>query len=320
MKTISIIKALLISASVCLLMACKSEAPSKKVGIIVPIEHKALNEIVAGFEASLRQHSQQPITFKVENAQGDMNLQRAMILQMKNGDYDLLVPIGLTASQMTTALVHNKPIVSLASTYTQAEREALKPCQLAVVHDEIPPQQIIEFVHQAYPDMKNIALIHSASEKIFPDVAQAMTAGKRLGIHIQPYMINTLSELYSVASSLPAQVEGILVLKDNVVVSGISTLVVTAEKRHIPLMTSDQGSVQEGASFALGVHEKEIGIQGGQLAAAILSGKTACSLPIVNMETLTVFINQAQMTKAKLDAAPIAKASEQLHYRTEMIK
>lgn len=302
------------------LFGCHSSTNTKKIGVIVPLEHKAMDEIVAGFTETLRKNYPYPFKYKVANAQGDLNLQRAIISQMKDEQYDLIVPIGTGTTQMSVATIHNQPIVSLAASFSEEERQQKKPCHIAVVHDEISTQQLIEFIHLVYPGMKRIVLIHSASDKVFPEVKEAVTIGKQFGMEINPMMVPTLNELYSIAKAIPAETQGIFVLKDSLIVSGISTLENVAEKRHIPLITSDQGSVQDGAGFALGVHERDIGVEGAKLAAAVLSGKPACSLPIVNMTHLTVFVNKESLAKQLQSLEPIQAAANKLHYKIEWVR
>lgn len=322
MKTVRLSIKMIIGLSVmtCLyttLSGCHSSTNEKKIGIIVPIEHKAMHEIVSGFTETLRASTNSPLKFKVANAQGDMNIERAVIQQMKDEGYDLIVPIGTDATQMSGAMIKKQPIVSLAASFTQKEREQRKSCNIAVVHDEISSLQLLQFIHQAYPQLNRIALIHSASDKVFPDVDAAIGAGKQYGIAIKPMMVTTLNELYSTAKNIPSDTQGILVLKDSLIVSGISTLEITAEKRAIPLITSDQGSVQDGAGFALGVHEREIGIEGAKLAASVLSGKSPCSLPMTDMTTLTVFVNKASLAKQKQSLDGIQSAAKKLNYTIE---
>ena len=267
-------KLLLIILCSMLLIACQSSEHTKKIGIIVPLQHKALDEIVTGFIETLKSQTPFPIEFKVANAQNDLNLQRAIIQQMQDDNqYVMVAPIDLVPTQMALAMVHDKPIVSIASSYSQQEREKLKPCNIAIVHDDVPPDKIIAFIHNAYPQISHLTLIHSTFEKIFPDVKIAVQAGKDLTIEVKPLMVANLSDLYGVANALPQGSQGILVLRDNMIVSGISTLAMSAAKLQIPLITSDQGSVQEGGGFSLGVHERDIGVAGAELAADILSGK-----------------------------------------------
>lgn len=319
-KTLQIL--LKITTFTCMTLAlngCDSSSNEKKIGIIVPLEHKAMNEIVAGFTETLQKKYPQPLKIKVANAQGDANIQRAIIQQMKNEDYDIIVPIGTTSTQMTLAMMQDQPIVSLAAQYTQKDRDARKICNVALVHDEISAEKQLQFIHTAYPNVSRIILIHSPQDKVFPEIEASIIAGKRTGIAIKPLMVNSLSELYTVANSIPADTQAIYILKDHMIVSGIATLALLAEKRNIPLITSDQGSVEDGSAFSIGVHEREIGIQGALLAESILTGTSACHLPIVEMKLLTVFINKNTLKKEKQSLDLVVAAAKKLHYQIEYV-
>jgi len=302
------------------LNACKQESSATiKVGIVVPLQHKAMDEIIEGFTHTLKETYHQPIEIKIANAQNDANLERAIIQQMRDENLNIIVPIGTDASQMTLAIARSQPVVSLASDLSEQDRQKLNPCNVAIVHDEISSTQLIQFIHAAYPSLTHLTLIHSSANKIFPEVAKTITAGKKNGIEIKNVMITSLAELTSAAENLSENTQGIFILKDHLLVSGISTLAQAANKRHIPLITSDQGSVQDGADFALGVHEKEIGVEGGKLAADILNNIPACHLPIVEMKKLTVFINKNAMQHSKQNIDAIANAAKKLQYHVELI-
>lgn len=311
----------IIGLTVAAISSCDKQKSSElTIGIIEPLEHTAMNEIVAGFSDTLSQLYHQPVRIKVENAQSDANLQRAIIQKMRDAGYTMIVPIGVGATQMSLSMVHNQPVVSLASDLTQANRDTLKPCNAAVVHDEISANQLIEFVHTVYPKLTQLMLIHSSADKVLPEVKETIEAGKKFGITVNHMMVSTLPEMYSSAQAIPQQTQGIIVLKDSLIVSGISTLAKVAADRHIPLITSDQGSVQDGATFALGVHERQIGVEGAKLAAAVLQGQSICSLPVVEMKNLTVFINQKSLQQDTQPIEPIKTAANQLHYSIETIQ
>ena len=104
------------------------------------------------------------------------------------------------------------------------------------------------------------------------------------------------------------------------IVSGNSTLATVAANKHLPFITSDQGSVQGGAAIALGVHEREIGVQGALLTAQILQGKAACDLPIISMENLTIFVNASAVEKEGISMQVINAAAKKSHYPVENLQ
>lgn len=310
-------KIALMIANLILIQSCL--AAPVTIGIIEPLEHKAMDEIVDGFSKTLHEQYHQPVIIKIENAQNDANLQRAIIQKLRDAKYTMIVPIGVGATQMTLAMVHQQNVISLASDLSEQDRKKLAHCQVAVVHDEISSQQLLSFIHAAYPKITELTLIHSSADKVFPEVKETIAAGKMLGINIHPIMVSSLPELYTATQSLPSNAQGIFILKDSLIVSGISTLAKTAEKHHIPLITSDEGSVENGAALALGVHEREIGVQGAKLAAAVLQGKSACDLPVVSMNNLTVFMNKQAMQQEGVNIKNIIDAANKSNYQVEVV-
>ena len=272
--------------------ACNKPKNTKTIGIILPMEHQALNEIVLGFKTTLTKLYKKPIEFKVANAEGDMNILHSIISKIHDENYDLIVPISTTTSQMTASIIKKQPIIALAADLPEKDRIPKQSCNIAIVDDELSNRQIIAFIHSAYPSLKTLTLIHSTSDKIFPEVAEVKKAALQYNINLHIFMIQNLADLYSTGQAIPNDSEAIFILKDSLIASGIETLIKIAKEHKIPLITSDDGTVKKGATFAVGVHEQDIGNEGAKLALAILNGKNPCSLPITKMTKPTVFINK----------------------------
>lgn len=322
MKHLYTFRNLLIGLSLLLAfnVAFSSEKNIKKVAIIVPAEIQALEEITQSFQETLNKEYNGKVIFKIANTQGDINLQYSTLRAMRDQNYDLIVPIGSGATSMALSVIKKTPILSLASDISNEQRQKLNPCNIAVVHDEISSEQQLTFIHQAFPKLKKIVLLHSAEDKIFPEVSEVKKIGKKLGITIAPLMAATLPDLPLVARNIPEDTQAIFILKDMQMVSGVAQIAKIAQQKHIVLISSDDGSVKNGAGFALGVHENQIGINGAILAADILAGKNACSLPITEMLDLTVFLNPNAMKKFGTSSTPIEKAAKQMHYHVEIVQ
>jgi putative ABC transport system substrate-binding protein len=301
-------------------VALSSEKSIKKVAIIVPAEIQALEEITHSFQETLHKEYSGDVVFKIANTQGDINLQYSTLRAMRDQNYDLIVPIGSGATSMALSVIKKTPILSLASDISSEQRQKLHPCNIAIVHDEISSEQQLSFIHQAFPTLKKIVLLHSAEDKIFPEVSEVKKTGEKLGITIVPLMAATLPDLLLVANNIPDDAQAIFILKDMQMVSGISQIAKIAQQKHIVLISSDDGSVKNGAGFALGVHENQIGINGAVLAADILKGNKACSLPITEMRDLTVFLNPIALKKFGTSSSSIEQAAKQMNYHIEIVQ
>lgn len=276
-----------------------------QIGILIPMEHAALRDIVAGFEAVVRAHyPNRSIHFNVQSAQNDIKLQRSIIELFAGQKIDMIVPVGTSATQMTLALVKEQPIVSLAAQYTEADRQKRAFKNMTGVLDEISGKKKLAFIKAIMPQIKTITLIsHSGNEKNYAEIAELKTESKAFGIALQTLMIQVLPELEIVARAILPDTEAILIGKDHLLASGIRMLIPIAASRGILLMTSDEGTVAEGATVALGVSERMIGEEGGKLAIKVLDGYPIKDLPMQEMQTLAVFYNpSAQQEKIAIEA------------------
>lgn len=287
------------------------------IGIIMPMEHESLKEIVSGFKSAVSEQFP-TVDVSVQNAQGDINLQRSIIQQFIRQKVNIIVPIGTGATQMALAMVKEQPILSLASSLLK-DVQSKKLKNITGVIDEIGPQKMLHLLKVLYPNFKKITLVYSNHEKVFPEVEEAILYSDQIGIKIQKLMIHSLPELYNISRSIDSDSELIFILKDHMIVSGIQTLVKEAEKRRIPILSSDEGSVKEGAAFALGVKEARIGEQGGMMAAKLLNGFAMASVPVQVIEELSIFMNPKACEKQGVDQPKVKMVADNLHYELQII-
>lgn len=260
-----------------------------KVGVVVPLQHEAMNQIVSGIEEALEDTDVEII---VKNAQGDTNIMSALIKQMRDDeDIKIIMPIGTSTSQMVLANIKDRPVVCVAAKFDKP----IGP-QATGVNDEIPisiPMQKLKSLHK-------IAIIYSASEKVTPEIDELKKYADSHGVTLHLSMIQNLTDLPSAVKSAPDDTDSFLILKDHLVVSGINVIAKEAEKRSIPVIASDEGSVINGATIAIGVPEKMIGYESGQITKMILEGKNPSDIPYKNIDSLILFVNNYAFDKQKI--------------------
>jgi putative ABC transport system substrate-binding protein len=290
------------------------------VGVVLPMEHAALQQIVEGLKSGLQTQAQgEEIVIDVQNAAGDTMMMRSIIQAFQRRNVDLLVPVGLSATQMALSLERKRPILGVAANIADEQQQSHR--NLTALNDEIPATSMLEFMLQLRPSLKKITLIYSASDKVIPEVQALAAAVQARGIALQKLMATTMADLHPLVKQVDQDADGILVLKDHLVVSGITVIAQAAHKLQVPLVTSDEGSLRSGGSLALGVHERQIGEQAALMARQILSGKSPHEVPIYRftMKDCVVFINATQAAQVGLDVAATQAHLQQLGYVIEVI-
>jgi len=298
-------------------MADKAPQKTVTIGIVAPVQIPAMDQIIAGFEGELNHlydNNNVRVVYVVQNAQGDMNIMRSIFLQFKNQKVDMVVPIGTSANQMALSIIKDQPIVTLAAAFTEADRAKSPNKNVTSISDEVAVSKQFAFIHQAMPNLKYLTLVYSPDDRIYAQVQQASADAKKYGITIQKLQIQQLSDLYTVSKRINTNSQAIFILKDEMVVSGVPTLVKVAQARNIPLIASDDGSVSSGAAFAVGVSERQIGSDGASLALQVLNGTPAINVPIKIMTDYNVFINTKAAETQNVDLGRVTSASNAFSY------
>lgn len=293
--------------------AMAAPAP-KTIGIVVPIALPAMDQIVSGFEAQLKAEYKGPVNFIVKNAQGNSSIQQSILQEFQQNKVDVIAPIGTDATQMAAHMIKDQPIVAIAAEMPKGNNR-----NVTNVLDEISVPTQIDFIHAALPNLKNMTLIYSDDDRIFSDADKAVTAAKKDGITMQKLMIEQLPDLYTVQQHIAPKTQAVFVLKDEMVVSGISALVQQAERANMSVIASDDGSVGNGAAFALGVGESDIGKYSAKAAVKILNGTAAGEIPSYTMTQYSVFINPVAAKKQGINVSDLKAAAKKDGYTVDEI-
>ena len=299
-----------------ILLCCFSTAAlaMPSVGIILPLQHQAMTEIVNGFKTTLAKSYPHPVNVIVKNAQHDPGILQSIINQFRAQNLSVVAPVGTDTFEMTVAKIKQTPIVGVAALFDQQQQQKIAPQAVTSLLDEVSIERQFQFIKAAEPDLKKLSLVYSADAKVIDEVNQVKAAGKKYHIAIQPLMVQQVSDLYTLSQQIASDSQGIFILKDSLVVSGIATLAQQANKRHITLISSDDGSVKNGANYALGVSEFQIGAESAELVSRVLNGESAANIPVKVMTHLHVFVNHQLPQRQPALYEKIAQAAHVAHF------
>lgn len=246
---------------------------SYHIGILLPVTHDALHEIVAGFKENL--HLDKPIKYDLYNAQGDRVLMHRLAEQMVSKQYDLMVTVATQPTLLMKEICAQRscqtPVVGLA--ISNLSSQGLPTANIAVVADDEHTDRFVpqlEFMLKYVPELRKLLLVYAPNGMLDAQKELLADSCKQKNIELSTLPILQVSEL---GTKVPAQlpfVDAVIILKDNTICSGIETLINSCAHAHKPLCVSDLNSGLKGAQLAYGVREYDYGAQGAQLAHAIL--------------------------------------------------
>ena len=217
--------------------------------------------------------------------------------QMAKANHDLYLAIATPAGQAMSKSIKDKPLLFTAVT-DPVEAELVesvdKPgANVTGTSDAAPIEEQVKLMSQLVPDAKTVGVVYSSAEvnsKV--QVDQLTEAAKAKGMGVQSQTVTSVTEIPQAVEAL-GDVDAIYVPTDNMVVSGISSLIKVANDKTIPVIAADSGAVEGGAAATIGIDYKELGRQTGEMALRILQdGADPAETAVETASDYTYVINE----------------------------
>jgi putative ABC transport system substrate-binding protein len=275
-----------------------ADATSKsyKIGVTQIVTHPALDAAVAGFKEALAEKGFTNITYDDQNAQGDMATASSIAQKFAGAGLDLILGVATPTTQAVVKADTTTPIVFTAVTDPVGAGLVTDPdapsANVTGVSDLLPVQPHLDLIKQIVPDVKTVGVIYNAGESNSVFLIEAeKAAAQEMGIEIVEATASNSSEVQAATESLVGRVDAISVLTDNTAVSALESIIKIGEQNKIPVIAGDTDSVKRGAVAAYAFDYKDLGMQAGYQAAAILSGTPISDIPVEYAENLQLSVN-----------------------------
>ena len=279
------------------------------VGIVQLVEHAALDAANKGFVdgmASKGYKEGQNVTYDRQNAQADQSNLQNIAQRFVNNKVNLICAIATPAAQTVANVTPDIPIVGTAITDYKAAKlvkDNAKPgTNVTGTTDMNPIEAQLDLLLKLVPGAKTIGTIYCSSEvnsQLQVDILKA--AAKAKGVEVKEATVSTVNDIQQAARSLVGKVQGIYVPTDNILASAMPTLAIVTEEAKLPVVAGEGGMVKAGGVATLGIDYYKLGVQTGEMAADILSGKSKPQdMPIQSQKDFSVIVNEANAKKIGL--------------------
>lgn len=267
---------------------CKSSG--KAVGILLPVEHQALDAARLGFEEALKAELPD-VKIVYRNAGGnDADLQT--FAKDLVDTCDLFLGVGTGASQALKGAEDNagytKPLLFTAVTDpVDAELVASKDNPTGFVcgtTDANPVEEQIALIKEFNPAAAKLGIMYTQKEtnsKVQAD--QAKAAAEAAGMTATIQTCTGPSDIQHVASALvDSAIDALYIPTDNNIAANMNAIKEAAASRHVLVVCGEENMLKQGGHITLSIDYKALGISTGKMAAQILKGEKApTDFPVV---------------------------------------
>lgn len=269
---------------------------SYRVGINQLVQHPALDAATTGFKEAFEEAGVD-VTFDEQNANGEQGTALTISQQFASDNLDLVLAVATPAAQATAQNITDIPVLFTAVTDAVSaelvDSNEAPGGNVTGTSDIAPIEQQLELLQQLVPDAKSIGIVYASGEvNSQVQVDEVTKAAEPLGLSVNTQTVTTVNEIQQAVEAL-GDVDVIYVPTDNMVVSGISSLVQVAEQKQIPVIGAESGTVEGGALATLGIDYTELGRQTGEMALRILQdGEDPATMSVETATEFTYVINE----------------------------
>lgn len=267
-----------------------------KIGISQLVQHPALDAATAGFKEAF-DDAGVDVEFDEQNANGEQSTALTIAQQFASADLDLVLSVATPAAQATAQNIQDTPVLFTAVTDPVSADlidSMEKPgANVTGTSDVAPVDQQFDLLKELVPDAKKVGIVYASGEvNSQVQVDDAKEAAESRDLEIETQTVTNVTEIPQAVQAL-GDVDAFYVPTDNLVVSGIASLVQAAEGSKTPVIGAEAGTVEGGAVATLGIDYTELGRQTGEMALRILrDGEDPATMAVETAKEFTYMVNE----------------------------
>lgn len=277
-----------------------AEKPAKTLAITQIVEHPSLDDMRRGIIDELADNGYiegQNLKVNFQSAQGNTATAGQIAKQFVGDNPDAIVAISTPSAQSIVSATTTIPIVYTAVSDPLGAKlitEDGKPFQdnLTGLSSQLPLEPQLDLLQQIKPGMKTIGYVYSPGEansvSLRDDLKKALPAR---GLSLLDIPANRPTDIGMATRSLQGRADIIYTSFDNNVASAFEAMTQAANEIKIPIVASDEFSVQRGATAALGVNDYDFGRVTGKMVYRILNGEAVSTIKPEVMNDLTLYLS-----------------------------
>ena len=267
------------------------------IGISQYGEHASLDNCRKGFlqgltDAGLKEGTDYQIDY--QNAGFDDSIATQIAQRFSAENAALMCAIATPSATACYAAAEDKNIPVIFTAITDPKAAGLTAGNATGTSDKLPVEAQLDLIRKLQPNAKTIGIIYTTSEpNSVSSIAEYKAKAGDYGFTIDDIGITAQSEVTQAADKLIAdKVDCFSNLTDNNVVGVLSSILEKTNEAAIPVYGSEVEQVKLGCAAAAGIDYYKLGIQTGQIAAQVLTGKKTCDdIPFETISEYGIYVN-----------------------------
>lgn len=290
-----------------------AETKVYQIGIAQFAVHGSLDNCREGFLLGLKENGFEEgknIRIDYQNAQADMGLAAGIASKFVDNAYDLILAIATPMAVVSHNTSDGKvPVVySAVSTPVQAGlagEDGLSDGPTTGTSDELPIENQLKLIRAVQPDAKTIGILYTLGEtNAVYQVGEYQRLAQAYGFTVEVAAVAAGNDIALALPGLLEKADLLTMVLDNTVVQYLDTVLDAADAKAIPVYGSEVEQVQRGCVAAVGLDYLELGRQTGAMAARVLSGEDAGTIPFELLKESALYYNPEALQALGLNIPP----------------
>ena len=291
--------------------AAKAETAdgSYTIGISQLAEHGSLDNCREGFIEGLAEEGfveNENLTIDYQNAQGDPANASVIAQNFVSKKYDLVCAIATPSAMACYNAAQGTDIPTIFTAVSDPVAAELVESLEAPgfnctgTSDALPVEDQLKMIRAMMPEAKTIGIMYTTSEvNSISTLETYKELAPKYDFEIVESGVSSSSDI-PIALDALTKVDCISNMTDNNVVNNLDTVLAKATEAGIPVFGSEVEQVVNGCAASMGLDYVELGRQTGKMAAAVLKGEDASTIPVEVISSGSLYVNSEVMSQFNL--------------------
>lgn len=267
-----------------------------KVGITQIIEHPALDAARSGIEKALKEKGKGNIKIEYQSAQGDFGTAQLIAKSYVNSKKDVIVAISTPSAQAALNATKKIPIVYTAVTDPKAA--GLQGDNITGTSDMSPLGKQVALLKKLLPKAKKVGFLYNPGEQnSLSLLKQFKEIASKNDLSVVEKGVNSINDINLALQSLLNGVDVLYLPTDNLVASSSALILQQANRKKVPVISSIEEMVKEGALATESIDYERLGYQTGERVLDIIHGKSPKTIPVEELKETKLVINKKAAEK-----------------------